>query len=159
MTTQKRQYRYYEFVMAAFVTVLLCSNFIGAAKQTTVNLPLLGDIPLLGELFTSTNSSKKKRNLMVFIRPYVLRTAADGYGLTQDRYDYLRGEQNNNQLPSRALFPDMPAPKLPETALKEELPPPSESALPFIKGSTRKSAVPPRLPQGDTSSPQETGNP
>jgi hypothetical protein len=38
-----KNYRYYDFVMAAFVTVLLCSNFIGAAKQTTVNLPLLGD--------------------------------------------------------------------------------------------------------------------
>jgi uncharacterized integral membrane protein (TIGR00697 family) len=38
----QRSYRYYDFVMAASVTVLLCSNFIGAAKQTTVNLPLLG---------------------------------------------------------------------------------------------------------------------
>jgi len=37
-----KNYRYYDFVMAAFVTVLLCSNFIGAAKQTTVDLPLLG---------------------------------------------------------------------------------------------------------------------
>jgi hypothetical protein len=37
-----RTYRYYDFIMAAFVTVLLCSNFIGAAKQTTINLPLLG---------------------------------------------------------------------------------------------------------------------
>jgi len=37
-----KQYRYYDFVMAAFVTVLLCSNFIGAAKQTTIDLPLLG---------------------------------------------------------------------------------------------------------------------
>ena len=37
-----RSYKYYDFVMAAFVTVLLCSNFIGAAKQATVDLPLLG---------------------------------------------------------------------------------------------------------------------
>jgi uncharacterized integral membrane protein (TIGR00697 family) len=38
----QRSYRYYDFIMAAFVTVLLCSNFIGAAKQTTLELPLLG---------------------------------------------------------------------------------------------------------------------
>ena len=38
-----RSYRYYDLVMAAFVTVLLCSNFIGAAKQATVSLPLLGE--------------------------------------------------------------------------------------------------------------------
>jgi len=37
-----RSYRYYDFVMAAFVTVLICSNFIGAAKQATVDLPILG---------------------------------------------------------------------------------------------------------------------
>jgi queuosine precursor transporter len=39
-----KQYRYYDFVMAAFVTVLLCSNFIGAAKQATVNMPLFGEV-------------------------------------------------------------------------------------------------------------------
>jgi uncharacterized integral membrane protein (TIGR00697 family) len=38
-----RSYRYYDLVMAAFVTVLLCSNFIGAAKQATVHLPLFGE--------------------------------------------------------------------------------------------------------------------
>ena len=37
-----KNYRYYDFVMAAFVAVLLCSNFIGAAKQAVVDLPLLG---------------------------------------------------------------------------------------------------------------------
>jgi uncharacterized integral membrane protein (TIGR00697 family) len=37
-----RSYKYYDFIMAAFVTVLLCSNFIGAAKQTTIDLPLIG---------------------------------------------------------------------------------------------------------------------
>jgi len=42
--TGGRSYRYYDFVMAAFVTVLLCSNFIGAAKQAVVTLPGLGEI-------------------------------------------------------------------------------------------------------------------
>jgi hypothetical protein len=37
-----KSYRYYDFVMVAFATVLVCSNFIGAAKQTTIDLPLLG---------------------------------------------------------------------------------------------------------------------
>lgn len=38
----RRSYRYYDFVMAAFVTVLLCSNFIGAAKQAVIDLPIVG---------------------------------------------------------------------------------------------------------------------
>jgi uncharacterized integral membrane protein (TIGR00697 family) len=40
-----RQYRYYDLVMAAFVAVLLCSNFIGAAKQAVVDLPFFGLTP------------------------------------------------------------------------------------------------------------------
>jgi len=40
--TAQRSYRYYDLVMAAFVAVLLCSNFIGAAKQVTIEVPLLG---------------------------------------------------------------------------------------------------------------------
>jgi uncharacterized integral membrane protein (TIGR00697 family) len=38
----QRTYRYYDLVMAAFVAVLLCSNFIGAAKQASIDIPLLG---------------------------------------------------------------------------------------------------------------------
>jgi uncharacterized integral membrane protein (TIGR00697 family) len=40
-----RAYRYYDFVMAAFVCVLLCSNFIGAAKQAVIDLPVFGPTP------------------------------------------------------------------------------------------------------------------
>ena len=40
----RRQYKYYDFVMVAFVVILLCSNFIGAAKQAQVNLPLIGAV-------------------------------------------------------------------------------------------------------------------
>jgi queuosine precursor transporter len=39
-----KNYRYYDLVLAAFVTVLLCSNFIGAAKQTTLTLPFIGAV-------------------------------------------------------------------------------------------------------------------
>lgn len=48
----QRSFRYYEFVMAAFVTVLICSNFIGAAKQAVIDLPILGPTPFgAGVLF------------------------------------------------------------------------------------------------------------
>jgi uncharacterized integral membrane protein (TIGR00697 family) len=42
--TASRQYKYYDFVMAAFVAVLICSNLIGAAKQAVVTLPFLGQV-------------------------------------------------------------------------------------------------------------------
>lgn len=44
MQQPTRQYKYYDFVMAAFVCVLLCSNLIGAGKAAQVNLPLLGNV-------------------------------------------------------------------------------------------------------------------
>ncbi len=40
----RSRYRYYDFILAAFVCVLLCSNFIGAAKQATLTLPLVGTV-------------------------------------------------------------------------------------------------------------------
>jgi uncharacterized integral membrane protein (TIGR00697 family) len=43
-TRPERSYRYYDFIMAAFVVVLLCSNFIGAAKQAVLTLPLVGEV-------------------------------------------------------------------------------------------------------------------
>ena len=47
-----RQYKYYDFVMVAFVVILLCSNFIGAAKQAQIDLPILGPTPFgAGVLF------------------------------------------------------------------------------------------------------------
>lgn len=42
--TARRSYRYYEFVMAAFVTVLVCSNLIGPAKIAQLELPVLGPV-------------------------------------------------------------------------------------------------------------------
>jgi len=49
---QPRQYRYYDFVMAAYVCVLLCSNLIGPAKETSIEVPIFGTVTFLaGVLF------------------------------------------------------------------------------------------------------------
>ncbi len=80
-------------------------------------VPLLGDIPVLGNLFRHETRRHTKTNLMVFIRPYVMRDSQAHQGLTQDRYDYLRGAQQQGQLPSRPMLPDMQAPALPPLSL------------------------------------------
>lgn len=77
-------------------------------------VPLLGDIPLLGWLFRYETRKSAKTNLMVFIRPSILRTAAASQGLTQDRYQYLRDQQEQSQIPWHLLLPSMPAPTSPE---------------------------------------------
>ncbi len=59
-------------------------------RNTIEKVPLLGDIPGLGELFKSRSRSKTKTNLMVFIRPTIVRSAADAQRLAAERYDYVR---------------------------------------------------------------------
>jgi general secretion pathway protein D len=93
-------------------------------------VPVLGDIPLLGNLFRHEVRQHTKTNLMVFIRPYVMRDGQAHQGLTQDRYDYLRGEQLKSQLPSHFMLPDMAAPAMPPLSLKLDNPKPVDAVKP-----------------------------
>jgi len=62
-------------------------------RRTIERIPLLSDIPLIGELFKSRAKSKSKTNLMVFIRPTILRSAEEARRLAAQRYDYIRERQ------------------------------------------------------------------
>ncbi|WP_374525359.1 type II secretion system secretin GspD [Sphingopyxis sp.] len=62
-------------------------------RKTIERIPLLSDIPLIGELFKSRSRSRSKTNLMVFIRPTVLRNREDNAALTARRYGYIRDFQ------------------------------------------------------------------
>ena len=62
-------------------------------RRTLQKIPLLGDIPILGELFKSRGKQRTKTNLMVFIRPTILRTAADAQAIAARRYNYVRAAQ------------------------------------------------------------------
>jgi general secretion pathway protein D len=62
-------------------------------RRTIEKIPLLGDIPALGQLFRSKTRAREKTNLMVFIRPTILRSAADARALAERRYGYIRDQQ------------------------------------------------------------------
>jgi general secretion pathway protein D len=62
-------------------------------RRTIERIPLLSDIPVIGELFKSRSRSRSKTNLMVFIRPTILRSRADGDVITARRYGYVRSMQ------------------------------------------------------------------
>ncbi|KAB7649126.1 type II secretion system secretin GspD [Polymorphobacter fuscus] len=59
-------------------------------RRTIEKVPLLGDIPGLGVLFRSKSRSRTKTNLMVFIRPTIVRSAPDAQRLAAERYNYMR---------------------------------------------------------------------
>src|SRR5690606_36018220 len=56
-------------------------------------VPVLGDVPGVGTLFRYDARRREKTNLMVFLKPTVLRTSSDGRTITSERYDYLLNEQ------------------------------------------------------------------
>ena len=80
-------------------------------------VPVLGDIPLFGNLFRSETRSRKKTNLMVFLRPVVVRDATAVDNLSMDRYELMRNGQKDLQpLASPVLSSVDGAPVLPPAA-------------------------------------------
>jgi general secretion pathway protein D len=72
-------------------------------RRTLERVPVLGDIPIVGNLFRSRGRARARTNLMVFIRPTILRTAEDAQEMSARRYDYVRGHQlivNPNREPT-----------------------------------------------------------
>jgi general secretion pathway protein D len=62
-------------------------------RRTIEKIPVLGDLPVVGNLFKSKSRSRAKTNLMVFIRPTIVRTREEARQVTAQRYGYIRGEQ------------------------------------------------------------------
>jgi general secretion pathway protein D len=75
-------------------------------------VPGLGDIPLLGVLFRNESRKRSKSNLMVFLRPVVVRDAAASQALSIDRYDMMRGLQQGAQPPASPTMRVQSAPML-----------------------------------------------
>lgn len=83
-------------------------------------VPVLGDLPVLGNLFRYETRKRKKTQLMVFLRPRIVRDSADYERYTQDRYEQLLGTQQQFARDQRGLIPESEPPRLP--ALQEPAP-------------------------------------
>jgi general secretion pathway protein D len=88
---------------------LLKDEFSGSAGK----VPLLGDLPLIGGLFRSDNRARVKSNLMVFLRPVVIRTQQEASDLSLDRYDSIRAQQKDAQPERSRLMQINDAPVIP----------------------------------------------
>ena len=89
-------------------------------KDGVEKVPFFGDIPILGGLFRYNTRSRNKTNLMVFLRPTLLRSAQSLNSLSNNRYDYILGEQLKSKLPPVIAIPDLGVPSLPP---RESAPP------------------------------------
>jgi len=85
-------------------------------QETVTKVPLLGDIPLLGYLFQDRNTGIVKKNLMVFLRPVIMRDPEKSASLTNGKYNDLRNRQQQSGKNGVFLMPNEHAPILPELA-------------------------------------------
>ena len=117
-------------------------------RESKSQVPFLGSIPILGELFKTRSVNKVKTNLMVFIRPRILRDGIDSAIESNAKYNYIRGQQaerNNGRVP---LMPGERQPMLPPL---EQLVPPE--LLNPVREAVAPDATPAERMQGASSGP------
>lgn len=103
-------------------TVVLGGLIDEDVQESESKVPLLGDIPLLGELFKSTSSSKRKRNLMVFIKPTIMRDGGVMSEVSQRKYNYIRAQQMVEHDDGVRLMPQTETPVLQGFGKEHEVP-------------------------------------
>ncbi len=117
-------------------TVVLGGLIDDDIQESTEKVPILGDMPIIGRLFRADRTQKVKRNLMVFIRPTIVRDSNTLRGLSSDKYNYIRAQQMMMLDGGVNLFPDAQAPVLPAWT---GLDPSPEGMLPKLeKGGSQK---------------------
>lgn len=95
-------------------------------------VPILGSIPLLGALFRSNTTTKAKTNLMVFIRPTILRDNVQATFETNAKYNYIRDQQLATKPENPRLMPLTPRPVLPDMPQPQTLSPAGSPLEPLI---------------------------
>lgn len=95
-------------------TVVLGGLIDDQLQQTKEKIPLLGDVPLLGRMFRYDKTNKVKRNLVVFLRPIILRDPATAARILDSKYSYVREQQlmsreHGVQLLDKSAVPVLPA--------------------------------------------------
>ena len=93
--------------------IVVLGGLIQDDQEANVDkIPLLGDIPYLGALFKYESRTHKRTNLMVFLRPVILKDEKQAASITADRYEFIRNVQRSMSLPSNVLLPPAAAKQL-----------------------------------------------
>ena len=104
-------------------TIVLGGLIDEDVQESVQKVPLLGDIPFIGHLFKSTTTSTRKRNLMVFIRPTIIRDGKLMNEISKEKYNYIRAIEIHKQEEGLSLMSNEKMPLLPEWNDQLALPP------------------------------------
>ena len=91
--------------------------------ESDQSVPVLGKIPLLGNLFRSRKTEKKKTNLMIFIRAEIIRDSAEAAFQTNAKYNMIRNVQQGRQADAIQLMPGAERPVIPPLTESQATPP------------------------------------
>jgi len=87
-------------------TIVLGGLIDDDVQESVKKVPFLGDIPLLGRLFKTTSITRTKRNLMVFLRPTIVRNSEDVRAISNRKYNYFQAIEND-LINSGKMVPDI----------------------------------------------------
>ncbi|TRX57901.1 type II secretion system secretin GspD [Thalassomonas sp. M1454] len=104
-------------------TIILGGLIDEDVQESQQKVPILGDIPFIGALFRSTGNTTRKRNLMVFIKPTIIREGDILNSISKEKYNFMRADELRKQEEGLALMDDAVLPLLPEWKDDLELPP------------------------------------
>jgi general secretion pathway protein D len=126
------------------------------ALEGESRVPILGNIPIIGELFKTRSGSKEKRNLMVFIRPTILRDGVDAAIETNAKYNVLRDQQINRRKGGKVnLLPGERQPLLPPIEDLSKYADPTAGAEAPAPGTDREAQPAETQPLPETPPPPE----
>jgi general secretion pathway protein D len=129
-------------------TLVLGGLIENAYKDSTSGIPWLSDIPVIGALFRYDNSARTKTNLLVFLRPYVLRDKGQDQEITASRMQFMEDKQAQFK-PSTMLLPKQDQPKLSEFIAPLVAPgTPIPPSAPIIPGGPVPASAAPTSPPG-----------
>ncbi|WNC72883.1 type II secretion system secretin GspD [Thalassotalea psychrophila] len=100
-------------------TIVLGGLIDEDVQEVEQKVPFLGDIPYLGRLFSSTSTTVRKRNLMVFIKPTILRLASDADYMSQLKYHSIRNKSLERRDKGLNLMPEENIPVLPQIEVSD----------------------------------------
>ncbi|GGB71595.1 type II secretion system secretin GspD [Shewanella inventionis] len=125
-------------VMADSGQIVVLGGLISEDVQESVQkVPILGDIPYLGWLFKSSSSSTTKKNLMIFIKPTIIRDGMTMEGIAGRKYNYFRALQLEQQGRGINLMPNTEVPVLEEWSQEAYLPDEVNDMLDHYKNRQR----------------------
>jgi general secretion pathway protein D len=122
--------------------IVLGGLITDTALESESRVPILGSIPIIGELFKTRSGSKEKRNLMVFIRPTILRDGIDAAIETNAKYNVLRDQQMNRKKGRVNLLPGEKQPLLPPIEDLSKYADPTAGAEAPAPGTNREAQQP-----------------